>query len=82
METTDLRLAVWLYLNRAELTKVTPVETSKCSFTFALNSKELDRLLDQWISGQPTFDVRATVDAYQHLVHRGKETLRARGDRW
>lgn len=79
VETTDLRLTVWLYLNKAELVKIIPVETSKCPFTFSLSSKELDRLMDIWVNGQPTFDVRTTVDAYQHLVHRGKERLGRRG---
>lgn len=81
IETKDLRLATFLYLNRAQLTAITPVETSRCSFTFTLSSDKLDKLMNQWANGNPTADVREAINAYLYLVHRGKETLSARGGR-
>lgn len=81
IETKDLRLATWLYLNSAQLAAITPVETSRCSFTFTLSNSKSNKLMSQWVNGNPTADVREVVNAYLYLVHRGKETLRARGGR-
>lgn len=81
VETKDLRLASWLYLNQARLAGVTPVESNRCSFTFTLNNEELNRLMDTWANGYPTADVREVINAYLYLVHRGKEMLSARGGR-
>ena len=80
IETIDLRLATWLYLNGAELAKIAPAESSRCSFTFKLNSSKLEKLMEQWVSGHPTADVREVINAYLYLVHRGKEILRATRD--
>lgn len=79
IETLDLRLAAWLYLNSANLAKITPSESSRCSFTFKMNSSKLEKLMEQWVNGCPTADVREVINAYLYLVHRGKEVLRARG---
>lgn len=78
-ETKDLRLATWLYLNSAQLSAITPVETNRCSFTFVLSNDKRDKLMNQWVNGYPQADVREAINAYLYLVHRGKETLRARG---
>ena len=79
IETKDLRLATWLYLNSAQLAAITPVETNRCSFTFTLSNDKRDKVMNQWANGYPTADVREAINAYLYLVHRGKETLRARG---
>lgn len=81
IETKDLRLATWLYLNSVQLAAITPVETNRCSFTFTLGNDKLDELMNQWANGYPTADVREVINAYLYLVHRGKETLSARGGR-
>jgi len=78
IETLDLRLATWLYLNNAQLLTITPVESSRCAYTFTLDSNKLDKLMEQWASGCPTADVREVINAYLYLVHRGKDMLRAR----
>ena len=80
IETLDLRLATWLYLNSANLAKIIPSESSRCSFTFKLNSNKLEKLMEQWVNGCPTADVREAINAYLYLVHRGKEILRATRD--
>lgn len=77
VETLDLRLATWLYLNSANLAKITPSESSRCSFTFKLSSNKLEELMEQWVNGCPTADVREVINAYLYLVHRGKEILQA-----
>ena len=80
IETLDLRLATWLYLNSANLAKIIPSESSRCSFTFKVNSSKLEELMEQWVNGHPTGDVREVINAYLFLVHRGKEILnRSRG---
>ena len=81
IETKDLRLATWLYLNSAQPAAITPVETSRCSFTFTLSNSKSNQLMSQWANGHPQADVREAINAYLYLVHRGKETLRARGGR-
>lgn len=78
IETKDLRLATWLYLNQAQLKVITPVETNRCSFSFTLSNDKLEKLMDTWANGSPQADVREVINAYLYLVHRGKETLRAR----
>ena len=78
IETLDLRLATWLYLNGADLARIIPVESSRCSFTFKLSSNRLDKLMEQWVNGCPTADVRESINAYLYLVHRGKEKLQVR----
>ena len=80
IETLDLRLATWLYLNSANLAKIIPSESSRCSFTFKLNSNKLEKLMEQWVNGCPTADVREAINAYLYLVHRGKDILRATRD--
>lgn len=80
IETLDLRLAAWLYLNNASLAKIIPVESSRCSFTFKMNSSKLEKLMEQWVNGCPTADVREVINAYLYLVHRGKDILRATRD--
>ena len=40
VETKDLRLATWLYLNSAPLATITPVEPSRCAYTFTLNNNK------------------------------------------
>ena len=79
IETKDIRLATWLYLNSAQLSAITPVETNRCSFTFALSNSKSNQLMNQWANGNPDADVREAINAYLYLVHRGKETIRARG---
>jgi len=81
IQTKDLRLAAWLYLNQAQLTVITPAETNRCVFTFTASNDKLDKLMGQWANGYPTAEVREVINAYLYLVHRGKETLRARGGR-
>ncbi len=81
METKGLRLTTWLYLNNAQLAAITPAETNRCSFSFTLSNDRLDKLMNKWAKGNPTADVREVVNACLYLVHRGKETLRARGGR-
>ena len=76
IETLDLRLATWLYLNSANLAKITPSESSRCSFTFKIDSRKLEKLMEQWVNGCPTADVREVINAYLFLVHRGKDILR------
>jgi hypothetical protein len=81
IQTKDLRLATWLYLNSAQLTEITPIETNRCAFTFKLNNNKLGKLMGQWANGYSTAEVREVINAYLFLVHRGKETLRAKGGR-
>jgi hypothetical protein len=81
IETRDLRLATWLYLNGAQLTAINPVETNRCTFTFTLSNNKLGKLMNQWANGYPTAEVREVINAYLFLVHRGKETIRAKGSR-
>ena len=78
IETRDLRLATWLYLNSAHLTTITPVEPNRCAYTFALDNNKIDTLMEQWANGYPTADVREVINAYLYLVHRGKDMLRVR----
>ena len=81
VETGDLRLATWLYLNSAPLATITPVEPSRCAYTFTLDNNKLDKLMEEWANGCPTADIREVINAYLYLVHRGKDILRARRDR-
>jgi hypothetical protein len=81
IETKDLRLATWLYLNQAQLTAITQLEPSRCSFTFTLSNDKLDKLMGQWANGNPTADIREAINAYLYLLHRGKDILRTKGGR-
>jgi hypothetical protein len=81
IETKDPRLATWLYINSAQITSITPVETNRCAFTFTLSNNKLGKLMGQWANGNPMADVREVINAYLYLVHRGKEMLRAKGGR-
>lgn len=79
VETLDLRLATFLYLSNASLAKITPVESSRCSFTFKIDSRKLEKLMEQWVNGCPTADIREAINSYLYLVHRGKDVLNRRG---
>lgn len=81
IETRDLRLATWLYLNQAQLAAVTPVESNRCSFTFTIANDRRDKVIAQWADGHPTADVREAINAYLYLVHRGKDALDRKGGR-
>ena len=78
IETSDLRLATWLYLNIARLSAITLLDPHRCSYAFTTSNSELAKLMEQWANGSPTSDVREVINAYLYLVHRGKDMLRAR----
>jgi hypothetical protein len=80
IETKDLRLATWLYLNQVPLAAIKPDESSRCSFSFRMSNAKLERLMNQWAVGHPNADIREVINAYLYLVHRGKELIRARED--
>lgn len=78
IETRDLRLATWLYLNSSRLSAITPIDPQRCSYAFTMSNSKLGKLMEQWANGSPMSDVREVINAYLYLVHRGKDMLRAR----
>lgn len=78
IDTADLRLAAWLYLNNAHLEAITPVDSRRCSFTFTPGNNRLGKLMEQWVNGLPVADIREAINAYLYLVHRGKDVIQQR----